>query len=460
MLNHWLLSSGIPLSSYLGYPLGKAAKLLSDSQKWTSEEMKIHQWRALNALLHHCYDHVPYYRDLMRSRNVGPDDFHSIRDLAKLPYLTRETIREQGARLRADNYPDNICQFRRSGGTTGEPIKVAVDDRGRAFEVAAYLRGFEWMNYQLGNPMVRLFGGSLGLKAKPNMKDKLRERLLNYRFLSAFELTPENVNVYFEMIRQAKGGVLVGYASAMINLVEYMSRSGLQGSPLKSVICTAEYLPDEWRKRIREVLGVPVFCYYGCGEVNSIAYECSGVDGYIVSEELLVLEVAAEEETTKFQDLGKGLACVTTLFNYAMPLIRYLNGDVLELDRTPFKSGRLRIAKLEGRVVDRLIATDGHMVSGALPPHLVFRSGVPVWKYQIVQVEKDTIFFHYLMSDGNDFTPLMRDTLATVLRRYLGEDMKISFVLGNFEVPPSGKHRFVINRIQSPAALGATYPAP
>lgn len=461
MLSHWLLSSGVPLSSYLGYPLGKAAKLLRDSQKWTSEEMKIHQQRSLNALLHHCYDHVPYYRDLMRSRNVRPDDFRSIRDLERLPYLTRETIREHGLRLRADNYPDNVCQFRRSGGTTGEPIKVAVDDRGRAFEVAAYLRGFEWMHYQLGNPMVRLFGGSLGLKAKPNMKDKLRERLLNHRFLPAFELTQENVKSYADTICQARGGVLVGYASAVMNLVEYMSRSGLQGSPLRSVICTAEYLPDEWRKRISEVLGVPVFCYYGCGEVNSIAYECAGVDGYIVSEECVILEVVvSSDDSTKFQDEGRGLACVTALFNYAMPLIRYLNGDVLELDRSPSESGRLRIATLEGRVLDRLVATDGHMVSGALPSHLVFKSGVPVWKYQIVQAEKDKIFFHYLMSAGNDFTPLMSDTLATALRRYLGEDMKISFVLGNFEVPTSGKHRFVINRIQSPAAMGATCPVP
>lgn len=456
MLSHWLLSFGIPLSSYLGYPLGKAVKLLRNSRKWTSEEMKIHQQQSLRALIRHCYDHVPYYRDLMRSRNVRPEDFHSIKDLAKLPYLTRETIREQGSRLRADNYPDNICQFRRSGGTTGEPIKVVVDDRGRAFEVAAYLRGFEWMSYQLGSPMVRLFGGSLGLKAKPNVKDKIRERLFNYRFLPAFELTPENVSVYFETIRQAKGGVLVGYASAIMNLVEYMSRRGLQGSPLKSAICTAEYLPDQWRKRISEVLGVPVFCYYGCGEVNSIAYECLGVDGYIVSEELLVLEAAVAEESTKFQDIGKGLACVTTLFNYAMPLIRYLNGDVLELDRSQLRNWRLRITKLEGRVPDQLTATDGHIVSGILPSHLVFKSGVPIWKYQIVQVERNHIILHYLMSDDIVLTPQMRDALTSILRRYLGEAMKVSFVWEGFEVPPSGKHRFVINRCQNQGSSEAT----
>lgn len=448
MLRHWLLSSGIPLSSYLGYPLGKAARLLRDSQDWTPEEVRSHQQRSVVALMQHCYDHVPYYRDLMKSRNLRPEDFRSVNDLARLPYLTRETIREQGSRLRADNYPDNVCQFRRSGGTTGEPIKVAVDDRGRAFEVAAYLRGFEWMKYQLGSPMVRLFGGSLGLKAEPILRDKIRDKLLNHRLLPGFELTPENVSFYFETIRQAHGGVLVGYASAVMNLVEYMSRRGLQGCPLESVICTAEYLPDGWRKRISEVLEVPVFCYYGCGEVNSIAYECVGVEGYIVSEEFVILEVAVAEDSTKFRDQGRGVACITTLFNYAMPLIRYLNGDVLELDGSKRGGGHLRITQLEGRVPDRLTATDGHMVSGILPSHLVFKSGVPIWKYQIVQVERDKIIFHYLMSDDIALTPQMRDTLASILRRYLGEDLNISFVLGNFEVPPSGKHRFVINKSQ------------
>jgi phenylacetate-CoA ligase len=447
MLSRWLLSAGIPLSSYLGYPLGKAAKLLRDSQKWTFEEMKCHQQQSLSALMRHCYDHVPYYRDLMGARDLRPEDFQSINDLAKLPYLTREMIREQGVRLRADNYPDDICQFRRSGGTTGEPIKVAVDDRGRAFEVAAYLRGLAWMNYQLGSPMVRLFGGTLGLKEKPNVKDRIREWLLNYRFLPAFELTPENVGFYADTIRQAKGGALVGYASAVMNLVEYMSRDGLQGSPLTSVICTADHLPDEWRKRISDVLNAPVFSYYGCGEVNSIAYECSGVDGYIVSEESVILEVAVTEDPTKFQDQGRGEACVTSLFNYAMPLIRYLNGDVFELDRS--QGRRLTITKLEGRVPDQLTAIDGHMVSGALPPHLVFKSGVPIWKYQIVQIERNKIVFHYLMPDGAVLTPQMRDTLISILRRFLGEGLDVSFALGDFEVPPSGKHRFVINRSQS-----------
>ena len=319
-MRHWFLKRGLSLSSYVGYPVGKATRLLRESEYWTAEEIRDHQQRALNALMHHCYEHVPYYRNLMKDRNLRPDDFQSISDLAKLPYLTRDLIRDHAESLRADNFPDRLCQFRRSGGTTGEPIKIAVDVRARAFEVGAYVRGLQWMKYKLGRPMVCLFGGSLGLDPKPNLKTRIREWLFNSRFLPAFELTPENVMDYVATIRQAKGGVLTGYGSAVLNLVEYMSRRGVRGSPLQSVMCTAEYIPEEWRIRITDVLGVPVFCFYGCGELNSIGYECPGVEGYIVPQEHVVLEVGGHDPT-KFLDEGRGEACITTLYNYAMPLI-------------------------------------------------------------------------------------------------------------------------------------------
>jgi phenylacetate-CoA ligase len=382
----------------------------------------------------------------MRSRDLRPDDFQSASDLAKLPYLTRDIIRDQGARLRADNYPDRICQFRRSGGTTGEPIRVAADIRARAFEVAAYLRGFEWMKYQLGQPTVSLFGGSLGFDTNPNLKARLRERLLNTRFLPAFELTRENVQDYVAALRQAKGGILVGYASAMLNLAEYMSTLGLRGSPLESVICTAEQMPDEWRSRISEVLEAPVFCYYGCGEINSIGYECCGEEGYLVSQEHVILEIGGDDPAN-FHDQGHGEACITTLFNYAMPLIRYLNGDIFELKYPRYGRAHLRIATLEGRVMDQLLRTDGQQISSVLPTHLVFRSGAPIWKYQVVQTEPDKIVFHYMLRDGESLSCEMQHTLVGVLRRYLGDELQVRFMEGGFETSRSGKHRFVINRV-------------
>ena len=65
-----------------------------------------------------------------------------------------------------------------------------------------------------------------------------------------------------------------------------------------------------------------------------------------------------------------------------MPLIRYLNGDVFELKQPQHGRAHLRIAKLEGRVMDQLFATDGQRISSVLPTHMIFRRGLPIWKYQ------------------------------------------------------------------------------
>jgi phenylacetate-CoA ligase len=329
---------------------------------------------------------------------------------------------------------------------------VAADIRARAFEVAAYLRGLEWMKYQLGRPVVSLFGGSLGFDPNPNLRVRLREWLLNTHFLPAFELTRENVQDYVAAIRQAKGGVLVGYASAALNLAEYMSVLGLHGSPLKSVICTAEQMPDEWRIRISEVLDVPVFCFYGCGEVNGVAHECCGEEGYIISQEHVILEIGGDNPAN-FQDQGRGEACITTLFNYAMPLIRYLNGDVFELKQPQNGYAHLRIAKLEGRIMDHLFRTDGQRISSVLPTHMVFRSGAPIWKYQVVQTELDKIIFHYMLRNGETLSCEMQHALVGVLQRYLGDELQVRFMEGGFETTRAGKHRFVINRVLERTAL-------
>lgn len=435
----------LPISSFFGHPLGKAYQLLKESQYWSTDRIQQHQVQALLALVHHCYYNVPYYHDLMKKRGLLPEDFQTLDDLTRLPYLTRDIIRQQGMRLRAINYPDNKVAFRRSGGTTGEPIKIAADSQARAYETAAYLRGFEWMGYILGSPMVRLFGGSLGLPEDRNLRSNLRDWIFNSRFLPAFELNPDNVLNYVDIIRQAKGGVLVGYTSAVRNLAQFMDLKSLHVNSLRSVICTAEYMPAEWRQFISHVFQAPVYCYYGCGEVHSMGYECSSEEGYLVPTEHIVLE-AADGNPGVFRDVGRGEACVTTLFNYAMPLLRYLNGDMLDLSYTDNGRGHQRIVRLDGRVVDQLQHTDGHTVSGAFVPHLIYKSGLPVWKYQMIQHDECKIDFHFSLRDGAQLTPEDEQTLTDILRDHLGNQVQINFIPEHYELTKSGKHRFVINR--------------
>jgi len=446
MLRNWILNELLPLSSFFGNHLGSAMKLLAESDTWSKNDLRNHQENQLALLMQHCYRNVPYYRDLMNSRGLKPADFRNTADLAKLPYLTRDIIRKEGDRLRAENYPDTSCKFRRSGGTTGEPIRVAVDARARGYETAAYLRGFKWMNYCFGKPQVRLFGGSLGIAVEKSFRGVVENILFNNHFIPAFELTLNNVGSYVQVVQGARDGVLIGYASAIMNMANYMSQRGFSGSPLKSVICTAEYLPEEWRGFIQNVFQAPVFTYYGCGEVHSLGYECSGEKGYIIPQEHVILEVRGNLDS-EFNDQGRGETAITTLFNFAMPLIRYLNGDILELGYESSGHAHARIVNIEGRVLDQLLTTDGQLISGAFSPHLILKTKAPVIKYQVIQNDYDKIDFHYELKDDLTLTNEVGDVLASIFRKYLGENMKVTFVKNSFETSKSRKHRFVINKV-------------
>jgi len=79
---------------------------------------------------------------------------------------------------------------------------------------------------------------------------------------------------------------------------------------------------------------------------------------------------------------------------------------------------------------------------------MIYKSGFPAWKYQVIQTEYNKVIFHYLLcDDGVELSHEMRDCLRSLLWKYLGDNVKIQFVVGDFEVSKSGKHRFVINRI-------------
>jgi phenylacetate-CoA ligase len=447
LIRNWLSNISIALSSIYGSPLGEVYKSVMASQFWDHDTIQSYQLCALQVLIKHCYKNVPYYYDLMQKRGIKPDDIQQLEDLSIFPFLTREIIRKQGNRLLASNYLNRKIEFRRSGGTTGEPTRVAADARARAYETAAYLRGFKWMGYQIGCPMVRLFGGSLGLDDRKTFRSIIREFMFNSRFLPAFELSRENAVDYVREINRYKGTVLVGYSSVLRNLAEHICQQGLKVGSIESVISTAEPLPEHWRVEISSAIKAPVYSYYGCGEVNSMGYEKPGQVGYIVPQEHIILE-STNNKSDVYSPTGRGQACVTTLFNYAMPLIRYLNGD--ELNLSYFDSGlaHQRILSIEGRVMDQLVASNGEKISGAFVPHLVFKSGFPAWKYQVVQFDRNSIQFHYLPNPNNPVSMEMFSELTKVFKKHLGKDIHVEFSEGDFEQTPAGKHRFVINQLQ------------
>jgi phenylacetate-CoA ligase len=422
----------------LGSPLS-GLRLLAQSERWPRERVDSFRDAKLRSLVAHAYAHTRHYRRVMDERGLTPGDIRGATDLAKLPVLTKEILRERADELRAPGF--GPIEEGVTGGTTGAPTRVVRDAAGTIWQRGCYWRGLGWGGLTLGAPWVQLFGGSLGVGAARPMNG-VKNWLAGKTFLPAFELAPDNVARYVQAIERSGARHLVGYASACHLLATLVERAGLRLA-LEAVFPTAEVLPPEWAERMRHVFGARVLPYYGCGEIQSLGYSCPEGGGYHTCDEHAILEV----ETGGAAALtGEGALLVTDLDNRAMPLLRYRNGDAGVVTAPGCACGRTlgKIERLDGRVNDVLLTLAGERVSGAIGPH-AFRTTRGVEAYQIVQRQPGQATLRIVRGQGYD-PALEESRLRKVFRDHLGRDAEIQFeYVAEVARTAAGKARFVIN---------------
>jgi len=346
------------------YPAYRIASLLEDSQWWSRKKLEAFRDNKLACLVEHCYHHVPYYRRVMQERDLKPQDIQSAADLGKLPLLTKDIVRTHCRDLRATNVADTEVIIASTGGTTGEPMRIAKAPRDAAWANMCFERGLSWGGLAPGGNRVHLTGGSIGA-VKRTRQQTASDWLSGRLHLLAYDLGEKTLYEYTTAIRRSGVQFIVGYASNIYLLARLLHERG-ESLNLRAVFTTAELLLPKWAATIKKVLNCSVYSYYGCGESNSLGYQCHEGDAYHIPEEHVILEAKSDDSETGLP--GRGRVLITDLDNTAMPLLRYQNGDYVTLNDTPCSCGRsLRlISKLEGRTYEFLLSTSGELVSAGI----------------------------------------------------------------------------------------------
>jgi hypothetical protein len=138
---------------------------LMESEKWSPAEIEAYQNEQLRYLIRSAYENVPYYRERWKSLKVSPDDIRCREDLAKLPVLTKEDVRQNVDRLVSQAIPTHELIFRHTSGTTGKALRFYVTkakDRlpvGPLVEAPAAFRNRTW---KLARELHRQEGCSFG----------------------------------------------------------------------------------------------------------------------------------------------------------------------------------------------------------------------------------------------------------------------------------------------------------
>ena len=427
-----------------GYPADSYSRLLKISEHWSRERMENYRNSKLRKLIVHCYENVPYYRRVMDENKFSPQDIQCAEDLIKLPVLTKDILRKYSRELIARNISKMVVSCSKTGGTTGEPIQVHKNRECSAWQSMCYERGLRWGGLEVNEPRIQLFGGSLGLD-KIQLTTKVKNILRRNLFLPAFELRTDNAMLYFDKVRRSKCHFLLGYASAIYRfavLAEEMN----QKLEFNAVFPTAELILPEWENVIREVFKCKVLPYYGCGEVNSLGFYTLDSNAYLIPEEHAIIEIMQNDSSVQLS--GEGRFIITDLDNYAMPIIRYINGDAGKIsscsDRYhPFS----QIERLDGRYNSFLMADTGDLISGVIGTH-IFRHLLSVQNYRIIQEEPLRLVIKIVPK--SNFSNEDQRLIMNLFAKHLGNRMRITIEkVPSIPTPTSGKSMFVINNCLS-----------
>ncbi len=426
---------------------------LADYQRdqWLApEQIAALQWQRLKQLLEHCERTVPYYRQRWREAGIAVADIRSLDDYARLPVLTKSDIRQHFDALQAEGWHDRVLT-KATGGSTGDPLRFGYTRESYERRTAVMWRGYGWAGSRMGRRTLFVWGGAVGT---PHRFQQFKDRVYNAAFarhvLNSFNMTDANMAEFADAIDRYRPQVIVGYVGPLVRLAQWLLDTGRRVVAPQSIIGAAESLHEFQREIIERAFGCPAYNTYGCREFMLIASECERREGLHVNADHLVVELQRHPDAPVTEP---GEVVITDLFNYGMPFVRYLNGDVATASDHVCSCGRglPLLQRVDGRLLDAIRTPAGHLLPGEFFPHML--KDVPgLVRFQVVQRRLDQLELSLVRGPGFDEASLayIRRELAKVVGDSL--QLNVHFV-DDIPLTPSGKWRVCISELPAtPAA--------
>lgn len=421
------------------------------------DERRKLQGTRLHKVVEYVYHNVPFYREKMQRAGISPDDIRDMDDIVKLPFTTKQDLR--------DNYPfgmmaapqSEIIRIHASSGTTGNPTIVGYTRRDIAIWSECMSRCLTSygvtrddifsISYGYG-----LFTGGLGVHYG-----------VEHLGATAIPTSTGNTSKHIRLIRDLGITGIACTPSYALYLAESMEKAGVNPDELKLRIGAfgAEPWTENMRHEIERRLGIKAYNLYGLSEIMGpcVSYECECQNGSHVNEDHFYPEIIDPASTDPLGYGKEGELVFTTLTKEGMPLIRYRTRDLCTLYDGICDCGRtsVRMGKISGRSDDMLIIrginvfpTQVESVLLHIPecaPHyklIVERTGI--LDTLTVQVELRQEYFDQGFDTLNAITDLEKK-VAESLKGVLSISARVQIKSpGTLERSDDDKRRFVEDR--------------
>jgi phenylacetate-CoA ligase len=325
------------------------------AEKMARRELEQLQLERLQATVNRVYRNVPFYHRKFEQLNIAPEDVQSLQDVAKLPFTTKNDLR--------DGYPyemfavplREIVRIHSSSGAAAKPVVVGYtkNDLRHWSELVARVMSAAGVTkddvvqvaFDYG-----LFTGGFGMHSGA-------ERL----GASVIPVSLGNTERQIQIMLDFRSTALVSTPSYALYVIELMRKMGVPPASLclRVGLFGGEPMSEKTRKDIESRLGVVATDNYGVSAVMGpgIAGECELRCGLHVNEDHFLVEVIDPETQKVLPDGEEGELVITTLSKEGLPMIRYRTHDVTSITRGPCKCGRTtaRMAPVSRRTDDMFI---------------------------------------------------------------------------------------------------------
>ncbi len=420
------------------------------------DEMRALQGKRLHKVVDYVYHHTPFYRAKMQELGLLPGDIQTIEDITKLPFTTKQDLR--------DNYPfglqaapkSEIIRVHASTGTTGNPTIVGYTRKDIDIWSECMARCMTAYGVTSEDIVSVAYGYGLftgGLGAHYGVEN-----------LGA-AVVPTGTGNTEKHVRLIRDLGITGIActpSYALYLAETMDKMGVTKDQIHLRVGAfgAEPWTENMRKEIQERLGLKGFNLYGLSEIMGpcVSYECECQHGSHVNEDHFYPEIVDPVTLERLPNGQRGELVFTTLTKEGMPVLRYRTRDLCALMEGECECGRtnVRMTPIMGRSDDMLIIRGINVFPSQVesvvlsepefaPRYLLIVDRVNNLDTLEVQVEvRQEIFTASMESLGA--IDALEKKLASKLKSVLSISAKVKIKAPNTIERSQGKSKFVIDK--------------
>ena len=377
------------------------------------EDMKQLQIERLQLTLNRVHRNVAFYKTIFDSTGVNIEEIKSMDDLKKLPFTTKEDLR--------NSYPydmfavplRDIVRIHSTSGTTGKPIVV----------------GYTQTDIGIWTSLIARVLIAAGVTEEDFLQIAFNYNLFTGGFgfhygaekLGASVIPSSNSDVHRQILvmKDFKTTVLVSTPGFALHIGTVLEGMDLHPDSLnlKTGIFGSEPWSQNLRNEIEKSLHIDAYDNYGITEVigPGVAFECTEKSGLHINEDHFIVEIIDPDTGESLEPGEKGELVFTTITKLGFPLIRYRTGDISSLNTEPCSCGRtlVRMERVSGRTDDMIIIEGTNLFPSQIEEVLLEVEGIEP-HYELILDRQEGVETLEIRVEVSEQLPTMMDEIKNL----------------------------------------------